>query len=327
MIYFDNGVGWFFTKPHSDKTLQDQVDKIILTINNVCGIDLEQGFNHVWTPGWFLERTSKGKKYLTEIVKRTYNDNLKMLTTKDKLISFLEQLKEKISTHTVEVLKEDPIPEDLPLDEKGLAGIDLLNFMFSFYNKEQRFLRIQTYLEAEAMQQILMDVRNVDFRKEIFHSCIVGFLKQYFENKQDINLSRLILDYVSISKGVYKNKKERLIDPNKDLGDGEMMHLTICGTWENNDLVPVTGVTFDDSEKLRPRLISAKSVLFWAIANSEHPQHVHPGKVICIDRKADKTTLIDVGDLDLEQWVYDESSEKALVFLEKMHPKKIYNLK
>ena len=184
------------------------------------------------------------------------------------------------------------------------------------YNQPQKEMLVRVYLEAEGVQQIIMDRLSNEFRKIIFHSCIKGFSIQFFNEKLDINMSRLILDYSSLAKGLYKNKKSRLIDPNKDLADGEMIHLATFGSWVNDDLVPVVAVTFDnDLEKIRSRLTSFKSLSCWVVAHSEYRRTIPWGKVAGIDKESHKTTMIYVEKLELEPWIYDECSEEASAFL------------
>ena len=315
-FYFDTGAHRFLTREHSSQENRDRVDDLVSKISEICGIDLEKGFKPVWAPGLYLERVFMGKLLLTELVKNASTSNIIKPTTEGQLDTFLDQVKSEVSKCAGELLKENSLSTSLRDTERGYAGTDLINDLMFRYNQPQKEMLVRVYLEAEGVQQIIMDRLSNEFRKIIFHSCIKGFFIQFFNEKLDINMSRLILDYSSLAKGLYKNKKSRLIDPNKDLADGEMIHLATFGSWVNDDLVPVVAVTFDnDLEKIRSRLTSFKSLSCWVVAHSEYRRTIPWGKVAGIDKESHKTTMIYVEKLELEPWIYDECSEEASAFL------------
>ncbi len=160
------------------------------------------------------------------------------------------------------------------------------------------------------MQQALLDKlkgdtdtkRNV--QKFLFHSCIKGFFNEFISSKRNINLTRLILMYASIVQGIEKNSRpdrlgnnKRLLDPNKDIADGELIHFATFGTWVNEERAPVYAVTFDSPSEVRNRLIAFKSISAWVSA------HLHPdfqyqwGKVFCINKSSYEISVISVEEL------------------------------
>ena len=127
----------------------------------------------------------------------------------------------------------------------------------------------------------------------MFYSCLKGYLNNFFEAKMNLNITRLILDNASISKGIHKNKKERLIDPNKDLGDNELIYLAVFGAWQKKSLHPITGVTFDKPHKIKKRLIPFKTIFSWSIDYNKNFKDLNSGKILCIEPESHEITVLD----------------------------------
>jgi hypothetical protein len=131
-----------------------------------------------------------------------------------------------------------------------------------------------------------------------------------------------MLTYSSIAKGIEKNSKpgkngeeKRLIDPNKDIADGELIHLATFGTWVNGELAPVNAVTFDSPSEIRNRLRALKSISAWVLANQKHTFQFQCGKVFCIDETSHEISVITVEELELEPWVFTSRSDDVMAVL------------
>jgi len=320
-FYFDNNIHKFLTKKHTTKEgeicadSQNRVNSLISKISHACDTDLERGFKSVWAPGLYLERTGTGRKLFTEITQSVAFESLIKPTTEEELEVFFTQVKQRVSELVKKQVKSNSFSKEVSKEYCGDAGLELINDFISRYNQTEKEALIEVYLQAEAVQQLILERLSNDFRKIIFHSCVKGFFDLYFDIKRDINLARLILDYSSLSKNIYKDKENRLLDPNKDLVDAELVHFAALGSWVDDQLKPVIAVTFDDSNVIHSRLVAFKSLSAWVIAHSDYSNPIPWGKVACIDKFSDEITLIDVKSIDIEPWVYSESSEKALDFL------------
>ncbi len=131
--------------------------------------------------------------------------------------------------------------------------------------------------------------------------------------------------YSLISKGIEKNskpdlngEKKRLIDPNKDTADGELIHLATFGTWYNEELLPVNAVTFDSPIQISNRLVALKSVSAWACANLKYNFQLQWGKVFCANKSSQAISTIKVKELEIEPWVFEASSDDALAALKQI---------
>lgn len=326
-FYFDTGIHRFVTKQHNSLDQQKQIDNLISSICNFSGIDLYSGFKSVWAPGLYLERIHLGSKLLKDIIKRV--NPITVISSchddPDDIFTHIEDQIDKIVDTVIE--KRLPLPS-VSYEMIGFAGGALVDDLNTRYNDEEKKLLVLLCLKAEAMQQALLDklkgdiTAKRDIQKILFHSCIKRFFDEFFSFKRDINLSRLILMYSSIVRDIEKNSKpvhyskgKRLIDPNKDIADGELIHFATFGTWVNEELVPVCAVTFDAPAEVRNRLITLKSVSYWALANLKYNHKLPNGKVLCVDKYSHEILVITVEELDIEPWVFTSSSNNALTLL------------
>ncbi len=327
-FYFDTGLHRFLTKQHGSSGQQEQVDGLTLSLSNTSEVDLYSGFKTVWAPGLYLERIHLGSRLLKDIIKRINHITLTRSLDDDQFDDLFVKAGDEVGKIMDAILEEHlPLP-CVPSNMIGYVGGMLVDDLNGRYTDNERAQLVRVCLGAEAMQQVLLDKLKgaTEAKKKIqmllFHSCIKGFFIEFFSVKKDINLSRMILMYSSFSKGIDKNKNttvdgkgKRLIDPNKDIADGELIHFATFGTWINDELAPVYAVTFDSPDEIRARLIVVKSFSLWVMANLQYDQHLQWGRVFCINSSSHEITQIIIEELEPESWIYNECSEEALAVL------------
>ncbi len=297
IFYFDNGIHQYLSRSHPTKKEKKRIERLIESIGTKCGYNLfeetEQGFTQLWMPGLYLERLSIGKYLLTNILKNFKPNYPDAKYSDEKISNWFDDLQKKIQEKAQELLEKVSFEDLIKKKKPGYAGGCLLKDLFHRYTPNEIKTYLITYLSAEAQQQVLMKLPDQKIRKEMFYSCLKGYLDNFFEAKMNLNITRLILDNDSISKGIYKNKKERLIDPNKDLGDNELIYLALFGAWQNKSLYPITGVTFDEHHKIKKRLISVKTIIPLSIDYNENFKDLNSGKILCVDPDSHEIRVLD----------------------------------
>ncbi|MCB1113012.1 MAG: hypothetical protein H7A37_02280 [Chlamydiales bacterium] len=327
-FYFDTGLHRFLSKQHDSSDQKRQVNDLILSLRDISGIDLYSGFKPVWAPGLYLERIHLGSKLLKGIIEKTSHTEVTDPLNDNQVDDLFTRIRDNVDKIVDAILEKHlPLP-CVPSNMIGYVGGILVEDLNDRYSDDEKELLTSVCLKAEATQQVLLNKlkgtsnNKASFQKIVFHSCIKGFFQEYFSIKRDINLSRLMLTYSSIAKGIEKNSKpgrngeeKRLIDPNKDIADGELIHLATFGTWVNGELAPVNAVTFDSLSEIRNRLRALKSISAWVSANQEESFPFQWGKVYCVDESSHEISVITVEELDLEPWVFISSSDDALALL------------
>lgn len=332
-LYLDTGICKFLTKKHDNKDQKEkerQVDDLTQSICKYSGIDLYSGFKSVWAAGLYLERIGWGSKLLKEITKRASFITVTDAQEDYQLKDLFNAAKENISKIVDDVLnKKLPLPL-VPNNMIGYAGEEVVNDLNGRYTNEQKEWLVRLCLEPEALQQTLFEKLKGSFeekkkaQKYFFHTCLPGFFKTFLSEKRDINLSRMMLHYYSIQQGIGNNKKQgsngeekRLIDPNKDIADGELIHFAIFGTWVDDKLVPVQAITFDNPIEVRRRLCVVKSITAWLVAHKQPDFKFQHGKVLCVDKDSFERSIITIEKIELEPWVHKESSDDARTWLKR----------
>ena len=162
IFYFDNGIHQYLSRPHITKKEKKRIDRLIESIGTKCGYNLfeenEQGFTQLWMPGSYLERLDIGRSLLTNLLK-DYNPNYPNVKySNEKISNWFDTLKKKLEEKAQELLEKVNFEHLIKKKKSGYAGGCLLKDLFHRYPPNKIKTYLISYLSAEALQQVLMNI-------------------------------------------------------------------------------------------------------------------------------------------------------------------------
>ncbi|HUD02070.1 MAG TPA: hypothetical protein VMR37_07060 [Rhabdochlamydiaceae bacterium] len=325
-IYFDNKVLRILTQSYPDGTNQEQLakraEKLVETISRQIGLDLfEKDYAPIWTVGIWLEFVGDGRKLFNQLISQYQKPRLgKYPSTTKEIMELIQAYRNSLMECAVKLVRIEDIKSSIEkqrLYSSGHVGKEIADYILIHPNLRTGsqqdltplFLDIITFLVDEAMQQelsFLFKKLDRNIAQEIFEQNCQSMLSRFFVDKYNAgHLSRLVLKYYEFLTG------DALIDSNKDLADGDCVHLPF-GQWYDKDLINakkpdrIHVVTFD--QILKQRLQIYKNAIYPLRSRFFPGKKFASGIVHCIDNDLSSGKIIKVSDIRVNK-------KGALLFL------------